>query len=140
VHFHNCSFFEIPMNVPRQLAHEFTQNRVFSLQGPNEGGGANALPLLLALCDRELKRNAAKDLPFGRPNTALINRVLWLDVEIHYVTMGVRQYLAGAEPERDVLHMVKRVKRPDPRRSEVKATVEIIDSEWLHRRELTNRA
>ena len=53
---------------------------------------------------------------------------------------GVRKYLAGAESERDVLDVVKSVERPDPRRPEVEATVKIVDSEWLHRRELANRA
>src|ERR1700733_15269795 len=103
-------------------------------------GTSNARPLLLPFCRRELKRSAAKDLPLRLPNTALIHRILWLDVEIHYVTSGVRKYLAGAESERDVVDVVKSVERPGPRRPEVEATVKIVDSEWLHRRELANRA
>ena len=54
--------------------------------------------------------------------------------------MGARPYLADAGSERDDLHMVKGVKRPDSRRSEVEAMREIVDKEWLHRRELANRA
>ena len=44
--------------------------------------------------------------------------------------MGARPYLADAGSERDVLHMVKDVKRPDSRRSEVETIREIVDKEW----------
>src|SRR5580700_9147947 len=114
--------------------------QAFSVSGLNKDGTSNARPLLLPLCRRELKRCAAKDLPLRRPNTALIHRILWFDVEIHYVTSGVRKYLAGAQSERDVLDVVKSVERPGPRRPEVEATVTIVDSEWLHRRDLASRA
>src|SRR5580658_2295319 len=132
-----CCWLNSANNV---AARERGRSIATSVSGLNKDGTFNARPRLLPFCRRKLKRSAAKDLPLRRPNTALIHRILWLDVEIHYVTSGVRKYLAGAKSERDVLDVVKSVERPVPRRPEVEATVKIVDSEWLHRRELANRA
>src|SRR5580704_2689865 len=75
-----------------------TALQAFSVSGLNKEGTSNALPLLLPFCRRELKRSAAKDLPLRRPNTALIHRILWLDVEIHYVTSAFVNTLPEPSP------------------------------------------
>jgi len=128
--------FQFPLTAKTRsiIASDFPRQLVESFLVPI------ALLLLRPLSRRELKRGAGEDLPLGRSNTALEHGVLGLDVEVHYVAIWPLQYLSDAESKRDVLHMVKGVKRPDSRRSDVESAMQIADNERLHRRELANRA
>jgi hypothetical protein len=77
----------------------------------------------------KLECGGGEDLPCRRSGTSVVHGTLRLDVEVHHDAAPQLRHFAGPEAERDYAVVVAVVDIPDPGRSKIIPSIEIVVSE-----------